>query len=61
MLVLKHYKTKEDLEFENSTSLIEFLKMQNPSYLKSYINQFKLLQPTLKITGIGPNIRIKKI
>jgi len=61
MLVLKHYKTQKDLEFENSTSLIEFLKMQNPTYLKGYKNQFKVLQPMLKITGIGANIRITKV
>lgn len=60
MLTLKNNFTGESLEFENSSTLVSFLKLQNPTYLKSYKAQFEKLKPDLKIEGIGTAIRIVK-
>ncbi len=60
MLILKDFFTRENVEFENSTGLIDFLKMQNPTVLRSYKKQFEDIKPDLKIEGIGSNIRICK-
>ena len=61
MLTLKNNSTGENVEFKNSTDLVKFLKLQNPTNLKSYKAQFERLKPDLKIDGIGTAIRIVKI
>lgn len=60
MLVLKHNFTGENMEFKNSTELKDFLKMQNPTILKRYIERLKHVQPDLVVEGIGTAIRIYK-
>lgn len=60
MLVLKHNFTGENIEFQNSTELKDFLKMQNPLMLKIYKNKLKQTHPDLVIDGIGTGIRIYK-
>ena len=60
MLVLQDYFTSENLNFQNSSELKEFLQMQNPTVLKKYKEQIKKARSDLIVEGIGTGIRIHK-
>lgn len=58
---MKHKLTNETLEFKDSKEFIHFLKIQNPSFLKYYKEQYKKENKGYFIDGIGKGIVIKKI
>lgn len=58
MLIMKDLYTGEPLEFENSSTLKEFLKMQNPTALV-YYKQIAESSKPIKIYGSGESIVIK--
>jgi hypothetical protein len=60
MLTLKNCFTGENVEFENSTELKEFLSFANPTALKSYKSQLETLQPDIKIVESGSALKICK-
>lgn len=61
MLTVTNLKNQIEMQFENSTQLKEFLKFQNPTFLKHYINKISELSPDLSIIGCGEEITIKRV
>ena len=61
MLALKKaFSDDKVVEFNNSTELKKFLIYQNPTALSIYKEQLKILQPNIKVVGIGTGLRLEK-
>jgi len=56
-MIIKKFKTGEDIEVKNPKQLKEVLKYCNPLMMDYYKKQL----PSLEITGSGKSIEIKKI
>lgn len=58
---MKHYITKEELEFESVEKLLEFLSYQNPLFMRYYRSEYNKQFPDFEIKGFGKEVKIVKI
>ena len=58
---MKHYETKEKLEFKSVEELLEFLSYQNPLYMRHYQKEYQKDFPLYEILDFGKNVEIRKI
>ncbi len=53
-------KTNKNLIFKDQDELLDFLKRQNPTFLKFYKEQYEAENVGWIISGMGSRIEIKK-
>lgn len=59
-MIIKSFKTEEDIEIKTPKELKIFLSFCNPTVLKYYKKQIAIVKPDIKIDGIGTAIKLYK-
>lgn len=57
-MILKHWKTDEEIEINTPKELKEFLMLCNPTILSIYKEQLKRLKPDIIVEDCGVGLKL---